>query len=86
METFLENLKMNKFFKRLALAFAVCLGMCGVAFAEGEQGFDPAQAIETASTTVTTIVTAIGGVLAAAIGLYLAFVGYRKAKEALNKA
>lgn len=48
--------------------------------------FDPATFLGTATTTVTGIVTAIGTLLAAALGLYLAFVGYRKAREALNKA
>lgn len=76
---------MNKFKKFLAMACFVLVG--SVAFAEGESsGFDPSTVLGTATTTVTTIVTAIGALLAAAIGVYLAFVGYRKAREALNKA
>ena len=74
--------KFKKFFMALAIA------LCGsFAFAEGESaGFDPSTVIGTATTTVGTVVTAIGSLLAAAIGIYLAFVGYRKAREALNKA
>lgn len=80
----LEILKMNKFKKFLfALAFAL---VGSFAFAEGDSGFDPSSLIGSATTTVTAIVTAIGSLLAAAIGIYLAFVGYRKAREALNKA
>lgn len=76
---------MNKFKKFLVAAGLALVG--SVAFAEGESGgFDPSTVLGTATTTVTGIVTAIGALLAAAIGLYLAFVGYRKAREALNKA
>lgn len=73
-------------FKKCALT-ALCVLGAGVAMAEGEAGaFDPSTFLGTASTTVTAIVTAVGTLLTAALGLYLAFVGYRKAKEALNKS
>lgn len=75
---------MKKFFKWFCAA-ALCFGAVA-AHAEGESGFDPSTILGTATTTVTAIVTAIGALLAAAIGVYLAFVGYRKAREALNKA
>lgn len=60
--------------------------LTGAAMAEGEASFDPSTFLGTANTTVTAIVTAVGTLLATALGLYLAFVGYRKAREALNKA
>ena len=72
-------------FKRLLPVVGGVLAT-GVAFAEGETAFDPSTYLGTATTTVTSVVTAVGTLLAAALGLYLAFVGYRKAKEALNKA
>lgn len=75
---------MNK--KLFALLCGV--GMMGAAFAEGEPaaGFDPATFLTTATTTVTGIVTAVGTLLAAVFGLYLAYLGYRKGREAVNKA
>lgn len=76
---------MKNFMKKFLVALAMLLGLS--VFAEGEAAsFDPSTFIGTATTTVGTIVTAIGSLLAAAIGIYLAFVGYRKAREALNKA
>ena len=74
--------KMN--FKKYLPALAV-MGVSMAAMAEGE-GFDASSFLSSATTTVTTIVSAVGTLLAAALGLYLAFVGYRKAKEALNKS
>lgn len=75
---------MNKFKKIL---FAAAFALVGSAvFAEGDQGFDPSTLLGTATTTVTTIATALGSLLAAAFTIYLAFVGYRKAREALGKA
>lgn len=66
---------------------ALVAGLVGAsAFAEDAATFDPASYLTTANTTVTSIVTAVGVLLATALGLYLAFVGYRKAREALNKA
>lgn len=76
---------MNKFKKFLGAA-ALCLLGTAVMAEDGDSGFDPSTILGTATTTITTIVTAIGALLAAAIGVYLAFVGYRKAREALNKA
>lgn len=71
--------------KKLAfLGTALMLGAS--AFAEGAATFDPSTYLSTANTTVTAIVTTVGTLLATALGLYLAFVGYRKAREALNKA
>lgn len=73
-------------FKKYALCATGCVLGAGVALAEDAAAFDPSTFLGTASTTVTTIVTAVGTLLTAALGLYLAFVGYRKAKEALNKS
>lgn len=84
MET-VYGVRVMNFLKKFAFAVALSLGSFGV-FAEGESGFDATQTLTSATTTVTGIVTAIGALLAAAIGVYLAFVGYRKAREALNKA
>lgn len=70
--------------KKYAVALAVA-GMSALAMAEGESGFDPSSLISSATSTVTTIVTAIGTLLAAAAGIYLAFVGYRAFKNAINK-
>lgn len=76
---------MNKFKKALVVVGGSMLS--AIAMAEGESAaFDPSTFLGTANTTVTTIVTAVGTLLATALGLYLAFVGYRKAREALNKA
>ncbi len=54
------------------------------AMAEGE-GFDPSSLLSGASSTVSSIATAIGGVLTAAAAIYLAFIGWRKFREASNK-
>lgn len=71
---------MNKYAVALATA---C--MAGLALAEGESGFDPSTMMTTATSTVTGIVTALGTLLAAAAGIYLAFIGWRKFREACNK-
>lgn len=83
METMKKEFPMNK---KIALFGLCALGAVAGAFAEGTSGFDPASFLGTAQTTVTAIVTAVGSLLAGALGLYLAFIGYRKAREALNKA
>lgn len=57
----------------------------GMALAEGQSGFDPTTLLGTASTTVTSIATAVGGVLVAAAAIYLAFIGWRKFREACNR-
>lgn len=72
-------------FKKFLPALAV-VGLSAVAMAEGESSFDASSFLSSATSTVTSIVTAVGTLLAAALGLYLAFVGYRKAREALNKS
>lgn len=72
-------------FKKFALCAVGVLG-AGAAMAEGAASFDPSTFLTTANTTITAIVTAVGTLLATALGLYLAFVGYRKAREALNKS
>lgn len=51
-----------------------------------EAGFDASSFITEATSAVTAIVTGLGALLTAAVGIYLAFVGYRKVREALNKA
>lgn len=68
--------------------YAVVLAVCGVsvfAMAEGGASFDAATLMGNATTTVTGIVTALGTLLAAAAGIYLAFVGWRAFKAACNK-
>lgn len=80
----MKTIGVNAMNKKLAfLGTALMLGAS--AFAEGDS-FDPSSYLASANTTVTAVVTAVGTLLAAALGLYLAFVGYRKAREALNKA
>ena len=75
--------------KRLALAGFGSLASLG-AFASGDGGsssaFDPTTYITNATTTVTGIATGVGTLLAAVLAIYLAYVGYRKVREALNKA
>lgn len=56
------------------------------AFGADGSGFDASSFITEATTAVTAIVTGLGTLLTAAVGIYLAFVGYRKVREALNKA
>lgn len=70
--------------KKYAVALAVA-GMSALAMAEGESGFDPSSLMSSAQTTVTTIVAALGTLLAAAAGIYLAFIGWRAFKAACNK-
>lgn len=76
---------MNKFRYLLPV-----LGVMAVGSVFGQEsgggGFDPTSFLSTAQTTVTAIVTGLGALLVAALGIYLAFVGYRKVREALNKA
>lgn len=59
----------------------------GMALAEGGSGsgFDPTTLLSGASTTVSSIATAVGGVLVAAAAIYLAFIGWRKFREACNR-
>lgn len=56
------------------------------ALAEGSTGFDASAMVSDATTSVNGVVTAIAGLLGAAVALYVGFVGYRKLKEGLNKA
>ena len=70
--------------KKYGIALATAC-MAGLALAEGEGGFDPSTMMTTATSTVTGIVTALGTLLAAAAGIYLAFIGWRKFREACNK-
>ena len=67
------------------LTTALVCGAAVAAMAEGESGFDPSSLLSSASSTVTGIATAIGGVLTAAAAIYLAFIGWRKFREASNK-
>jgi len=69
--------------KKLLVAAAVC-GLSAAAMAEGD-GFDPSSLLSSAATTVSGIASAIGGVLSAAAAIYLAFIGWRKFREASNK-
>ena len=70
--------------KKIITALAVC-GMAGLALAEGSSGFDPSTLMTSANTTITSIVTALGTLLATAAGIYLAFIGWRAFKAACNK-
>lgn len=70
------------------LTTALICGVSALAMAEGEGGgggFDPSSLLSSASSTVSAIATAIGGVLTAAAAIYLAFIGWRKFREASNK-
>lgn len=69
--------------KKYALAIAVA-GVSALAMADGT-GFDPTTLMTSAETTVGGIVTALGTLLAAAAGIYLAFIGWRAFKAACNK-
>ena len=69
--------------KKFLVPALVC-GLSVAAMAEGET-FDPSTLLSTASTTVSGIATAIGGVLTAAAAIYLAFIGWRKFREASNR-
>ena len=66
---------------------AIVCGLSVAAMAEGESSgaFDPSSLLSSASSTVTSIATAIGGVLTAAAAIYLAFIGWRKFREASNR-
>lgn len=71
--------------KKYAVALAVC-GVSALAMADGgTTGFDPSTLMTSATTTVGGIVTALGTLLAAAAGIYLAFIGWRAFKAACNK-
>ena len=72
--------------KKFLVPALVC-GLSAVAMAEGESGagFDPSSLLSSAATTVSGIATAIGTVLTAAAAIYLAFIGWRKFREASNR-
>lgn len=71
--------------KILALVGSVMAGGAALAQESGGSGFDPSTLLSQASTTVSAIATAVGGVLVAAAAIYLAFIGWRKFREACNK-
>ena len=74
-------------FKKLALALMVLALSVGSVVAEtNSAAFDGAAAIGTAQTAVEGIGVAIGSLLGAAVVIYLGFLGYRKLREAMNKA
>ena len=65
---------------------AIAFGATAVAMAEDSSGgFDPSSLLSSASSTVTGIAAALGGVLTAAAAIYLAFIGWRKFREASSK-
>lgn len=70
--------------KKFLVPALVCAASVA-AMAEGDGGFDPSGLLSSASSTVTGIATAIGGVLTAAAAIYLAFIGWRKFREASNR-
>lgn len=58
----------------------------GMALADGVSlGFSPESLLGDAATTVSSIATAVGTVLVAAAAIYLAFIGWRKFREACNR-
>ena len=66
------------------LTTALVCAAATAAMADGD-GFDPSSFLSSASSTVSSIATAIGSVLTAAAAIYLAFIGWRKFREASNK-
>ena len=73
--------------KKYLVPALVC-GLSLAAMAEGETGgasFDPSSLLQTATSTVSGIASAIGAVLTAAAAIYLAFIGWRKFREASNR-
>ena len=73
--------------KKFLVPALVC-GLSVAAMAEGDSSsgaFDPSQLLSSAATTVSGIATAIGSVLTAAAAIYLAFIGWRKFREASNR-
>ena len=72
--------------KKFLVPALVC-GLSVAAMAEGESSgsFDPTSLLSSASSTVSGIATAIGGVLTAAAAIYLALIGWRKFREASNR-
>lgn len=69
--------------KKFALALGSAALVAGSALADGT--FDPTSLLGSAETTITGIVTALGSLLGGAAAIYLAFVGWRKFREACNK-
>lgn len=67
------------------LAPTLAFGLTMAAMAEDGGGFDASTLLSSASSTVTGIATAIGGVLTAAAAIYLAFIGWRKFREASSR-
>lgn len=75
-----------KIMKKFLFALPV-LGLSAIsAFAEGAGAFDATTFAGEAATNVTAIAVAIGSLLTAAVAIYIGFLGYRKIREALNKA
>lgn len=71
--------------KKFLTTALVCAGTVA-AMAEGEAAsFDPSSLLSSAASTVTGIATAVGTVLTAAAAIYLAFIGWRKFREASNR-
>ena len=70
--------------KKFLVPALVC-GLSVAAMAEGDGGFDPTSLLSSASSTVSSIATALGSLLTAAAAIYLAFIGWRKFREASNR-
>ena len=71
--------------KKFLTTALVCAAATAVMAEGGNEGFDPSSFLSSASSTVSSIATAIGSVLTAAAAIYLAFIGWRKFREASNK-
>jgi len=76
---------MTKFKVSRLLAVALAsVGVVGASLAEGE--FAPVAAGTAAATSIGLIAISIGGLLTAAIAIYVGFLGYRKIREGLSRA
>ena len=69
-----------------SVAALPALSFAGESSGSSDAGFDPSTIISSATTSVGTIAAGIGALLAAAILIYVGFLGYRKVREGLNKA
>jgi hypothetical protein len=75
--------KFNKFALALLVLAVSAVSVCAET---NSAAFDGAAAIGSAQTAVEGIGVAIGSLLGAAVVIYLGFLGYRKLREAMNKA
>lgn len=79
-----RDTEMNRYQKYLTACAVVVGGLVLNGLCEGE--FDPSTTFDTACATVTTIKSKVGTLLGGMALLIAAFFGYRKYREAMNKA